>query len=136
MKQQYLPESHTDFIMANVGEELGFVTMMLILLCYLILIGSAMWISTLASDRMGTLIGFGVAFSIGVHAFMNLCVISGAMPTTGVTAPFVSYGGSSMLVTWIGLGILASVVRVSNKEDKVGDEKTENSEEDSELICL
>ena len=134
MKQQYLPESHTDFIMANVGEELGFVTIVVVLLSYLLLIGSAMWISSLAPDRIGTLLGFGVGFSIGIHAFMNLCVVSGALPTTGVTAPFVSYGGSSMLVTWIGIGLLASIVRVSNQEDKVVEEHFPAPEASQELV--
>ena len=109
MKQAYLPEAHTDFIMSIVGEELGFLGLLAVMLIYLLLMGAA--------DRQGMLLGFGIGVSVGIHAFINLSVVSGLLPTTGVTAPLVSYGGSSMLITWVGIGILGNVARIGQNED-------------------
>ncbi len=117
MKEAYLPEAHTDFIMAIVGEELGFASMVGVMLVYLLLVGSAFWISAMAADRQGMLLGVGIGVSVGIHALINLAVVSGALPTTGVTAPLISYGGSSMLLTWLGIGLLGSIARVAQDEE-------------------
>jgi cell division protein FtsW len=118
MKEYYLPESHTDFILAIVGEELGLVAVLGIMLLYMAIMGAAFMISADAVDREGMLLAFGVGLSIGLHAFANMGVVSGFLPTTGVTAPLVSYGGSSMIVTWLGIGLLASVARISRLHPK------------------
>ena len=118
MKQLYLPEAHTDFIVAIIGEELGFVAVCSLILGYCLLVVAAFWIAALAPDRQGALIGAGVGLSIGFHAFVNISVVSGFCPTTGVTAPLLSYGGSSMLASLLGIGMLLSVSRVS--EDEAG----------------
>ena len=118
MKQQYLPEAHTDFIVSIVGEELGFVAVMSLVLTYVALVGVGYWVAANAPDREGTLIGAGVATSLAVHAFVNISVVSGFGPTTGVTAPFISSGGSSMIASLIGIGLLLSVSRRS--EDEAG----------------
>jgi cell division protein FtsW len=118
MKEYYLPESHTDFILAIVGEELGFVAVLSIMLLYMAVMGAAFLISADAVDREGMLLAFGVGLSIGLHAFANMGVVSGFLPTTGVTAPLISYGGSSMIVTWVGIGLLASVARIARLHPK------------------
>ena len=113
MKEQYLPEAHTDFIMAIVGEELGFGVVALIMGLYLTLIGSCFAIAARAPDREGMLLAFGIGCSLGMQAFINLSVVSGFLPTTGITAPLISYGGSSMIVTWMSIGVLGSIARLS-----------------------
>jgi len=116
MKQLYLPEAHTDFIVAIVGEELGFVWVTLLLLWYCLLSAAVLWIACLAADRMGVLICIVVGLSIGLQAFVNISVVSGFAPTTGVTAPFLSYGGSSMIASLLGIGLVLSVSRVSGQQ--------------------
>ncbi len=112
MKEFYLPEADTDFIMAIVGEELGFVSVLVVITLYLLFVAAAFLISAIAVDREGMLLAFGIGMSIGLHSFVNIGVVSGFLPTTGVTAPLISYGGSSMLVTWVCIGLLASIIRV------------------------
>ncbi len=119
MKEYYLPEAHTDFIMAIVGEELGYGSVIGILFLYLFLVGVAFAIAALAIDREGVLLAFGIGVAIGLHAIINISVVSGFMPTTGVTAPLISYGGSNILMTWASIGLLASICRVAQKH--VGD---------------
>jgi len=116
MKQFYLPEAHTDFIVAIVGEELGFTAVGTLILTYCLLVYAAFWISVLAPDRQGALLAMGIGLSTGLHAFINISVVSGFCPTTGVTAPFLSYGGSSMIASLLGVGFLLSVSRLSELE--------------------
>lgn len=116
MKQYYLPEAHTDFIVAIVGEELGFAAVSALILVYFLVMASAFWLGTLAHDRQGALICIGIGLSVGIHAFVNIGVVSGFGPTTGVTAPFLSYGGSSMIKSLIGIGLVLSVSRISEFE--------------------
>ena len=116
IKRHYLPEAHTDFIVAIIGEELGFIGVLAVLLLYLSATSAALWIASLAADRAGMLIASGVGISIAFHAFVNISVVSGFCPTTGVTAPFISYGGSSMVASLVGIGLLLSVCRAGEKE--------------------
>ncbi len=118
MKEYYLPEAHTDFIMAIVGEELGFVAMLSVIILYLAFIASTFMLSANAVDKEGMLLAFGIGCSIGIHALINIGVVSGFFPTTGVTAPLISYGGSSMLMTWISIGILWNIVRTIEHRPK------------------
>ncbi len=127
MKEYYLPEAHTDFIMAIVGEELGFAAMMSVILLYLAFIASAFMIGANAVDKEGMLLGFGIGCSIGFHALINIGVVSGFFPTTGVTAPLISYGGSSMLMTWISIGVLWNIARTIELHPKRVDPKPKNS---------
>lgn len=115
MKQRYLPEAHTDFIVSVLGEELGFVAVLMLVVAYLLLTFSALWMAGLAVDREGSLICSGVGLSLGLHAFVNIGVVTGFLPTTGVTAPFVSYGGSNILASGIGVGLVLSVSRISEQ---------------------
>ena len=119
MKEYYLPESHTDFIMAIVGEELGFSAILVVSTLYLLFVGAAFLIGGLAVDREGMLLACGIGVTIGLHSFINIGVVSGFVPTTGITAPLVSYGGSNMLMTWAAVGFLASIVRITQQETGV-----------------
>ncbi|RMD75933.1 MAG: cell division protein FtsW [Lentisphaerae bacterium] len=118
IKEGYLPYSWTDFIMAVVAEELGWVSIVGVTLAFLLLAGAIFIVGATACEPGGTLVCCGVGFHLCFQAFVNLAVVSGMLPTTGVTVPFVSYGGSSMLVCWVLVGLVASVVRVSRKEEQ------------------
>ena len=114
LKHEYLPEAHTDFILAIVGEELGFIAILFVAICYLTYFIMAIWIAKNAVDYRGIIISVGIGTSIFLHFLVNLGVVSGAVPTTGVTAPFISYGGSSMMSAMLATGLLINVARYSS----------------------
>jgi cell division protein FtsW len=116
MKQYYLPEAHTDFIVAIVGEELGFVAVLGLILLYCLLGGSIFAMATLAQSKGAILVCVGIGWALAFQAFVNIGVVSGFGPTTGVTAPFLSYGGSSMLSCMAAVGLLFSVSRINEQE--------------------
>lgn len=116
MKQYYLPEAHTDFIVAIVGEELGFVAVLGLILLYCLLGAAVFALAAGTEDKTGILVCVGTGWALCFQAFVNIAVVSGFGPTTGVTAPFLSYGGSSMLSCMIGVGLLLSISRVSEQE--------------------
>ena len=116
MKQSYLPEAHTDFIVAIVGEELGFVAVLGLIVLYCLLGGSIFAMAALAQTKGAILMCVGIGWNLAFQAFVNIGVVSGFGPTTGVTAPFLSYGGSSMLSCMAAIGLLLSVSRVSEME--------------------
>ena len=95
---------------------ISFIALVILIAAYASLAGVAFWIAALTSDRQGVLLCAGVGLSVGLNAFINISVVSGFCPTTGVTAPFLSYGGSSMIATMAGVGLLLSVSRVSEKK--------------------
>ena len=109
MKAQYLPEAHTDFILSIVGEELGFIALFILVLLYTAFFVLAIYISTRAKDKEGMLLGFGASSMIALQAIINIGVISGMFPTKGMPAPFISYGGSNMIVCLISAGLLVSI---------------------------
>ena len=109
MKAKYLPEAHTDFVVAIVGEELGFIAILLLLLLYTLFGYFALKIALNARSRLGTLLGFALPFGILLQAAINLLVVSGSAPTKGMPAPFLSYGGSNMIACLIGVGLLVSI---------------------------
>ena len=115
MKRRYLPEAHTDFIVAIAGEELGFAGIALLLLLYATMIFSILWIGAMAADREGVLICSGVALALGLRAFVNIGVVGGFLPTTGVTAPLISYGGSSAVASLLGVGLVLNVGKVAHR---------------------
>ena len=109
MKAAYLPERHTDFILSVIGEELGFVAMVGVIIAYLLFFYFALKISCNARSRQGLYTGFGIAVTIVFQALINIGVVSGALPTKGIPAPLLSYGGSSLLMFGIALGILLNI---------------------------
>ena len=113
LKLKYLPEQHTDFILAVVGEELGLVTIWLIILLYLLWGFFALRIALGAKTRLGMLLGCGLTVAIQAQAIINLAVISGTAPTKGMPAPFISYGGSNIAASIIAVSLLLSIARES-----------------------
>jgi cell division protein FtsW len=111
----YLPEAHTDFIAAIVGEELGFVGVLGLCAAYLVLVSRGVRVALLAEDDYGSFMAFGISTMFGVQALVNLAVAMAILPTKGLTLPFVSYGGSSLLVNAVATGILLNVSRRRSK---------------------
>ncbi|MBO5792673.1 MAG: FtsW/RodA/SpoVE family cell cycle protein [Lentisphaeria bacterium] len=109
LKTRYLPEQHTDFILAVVGEELGLVAIWLVLLLYLLWGFFAVRIAIGARSKLGMLLAFGLAMAVQLQATINLAVISGSAPTKGMPAPFISYGGSNVMSSIIAVFLLLSV---------------------------
>ncbi len=109
LKLRYLPEAHTDFILSIMGEELGFVSLILVMVLYLLLVIVGMTIAYHSRTRQGALMAFGISGFIGLQAFINIGVICGALPTKGMPAPFISYGGSSLLTCMTAIGLVFSV---------------------------
>ena len=110
-KYYYLPEVTTDSILPVIGEELGFAATVLVVALFAALVWRGMLIARRAPDRFSGLVAAGVTCFIGVQALLNIAVATGSIPATGVTLPFVSYGGSSLLFSMIGIGLLANVSR-------------------------
>lgn len=108
-KLGYVPENHTDFIFAAVGEQYGFVGAALVLALYGLLIWRALRILTMSKDLFGSLVAAGVAAMLMFQVFINVGMTIGIMPITGVTLPLMSYGGSSVITTLLAVGLLQSI---------------------------
>jgi len=115
----FLPEHHTDFVFASVAEEFGFVGATFILILYFILIWKIFNLALRSKDRMGLLLGVGLGTFLLIQVFVNIGMNLGLFPVTGITLPLVSYGGSSILATMIGLGILENVAKNVKEGDKI-----------------
>jgi cell division protein FtsW len=105
----YLPYPETDFIYAVIGEELGLVGSTLILACFCVIAWRGLRTAMRAPDRFGTFVALGLTAMVSFQAFFNISVVLGLLPTKGIPLPFVSFGGSSLLVSMIGMGILLNV---------------------------
>lgn len=107
----YLPEQHTDFIFAILGEELGFIGAMLVIILFLLFAWRGFRIAMNAPDNFTSLLAAGLTIMIVFQAAINIGVVSGALPVTGITLPFISYGGTSLLFTMTGVGLLLNISR-------------------------
>jgi rod shape determining protein RodA len=105
----YVPEQHTDFIFTVAGEEFGFVGAMFVLLLYALILWQAIRIAALSKDPFGTLVAAGIASMFAIQMFVNIGMVIGIMPITGIPLPFLSYGGSSLLVSFAAIGMLESI---------------------------
>jgi len=120
----YLPEAHTDFILSVVGEELGFIGVVVIIGMFFLLVQRAMRIAVAAPDTFGRFLALGIAVLLGIEATVNMGVVTGLLPTKGLALPFISYGGSSLLISLFSVGILLNissglkVSAISLKEEK------------------
>jgi cell division protein FtsW len=110
-KYYYVPENHTDFILSIVGEELGMVATLGVVLAFLGIALSGVYIAAHACDRFGVLLGCGITFLIALQAFINIGVVTTVLPNKGLPLPFVSYGGSSLLMMLTSVGLLLSIAR-------------------------
>ena len=105
----FLPESHTDFIIAVLGEEFGLVGICLLLMVYLVLIGRGLFITAQAQTLFGKLLAGSITMTFFVYVFVNIGMVSGLLPVVGVPLPFISYGGTSLVTLMTGFGVLMSV---------------------------
>ncbi|MEO6183975.1 MAG: putative lipid II flippase FtsW [Verrucomicrobiota bacterium] len=110
-KLGFVPEHHTDFIFSIIGEELGLVATIAVVVVFLLLVICGIFISSRARDPFGLLLGSGVTFLIGFQAFINIGVVTSTLPNKGMPLPFISYGGSNLLAMLVAVGILLSVAR-------------------------
>ncbi len=105
----YLPYPETDFIYAVIGEELGLIGATVILLCFCVITWRGLRAATRAPDRFGAFLALGLTAMVAIQAFFNMSVVLGLLPTKGIPLPFVSFGGSSLLISMVGMGILLNV---------------------------
>jgi len=105
----FLPESETDFIIAVIGEELGLLGVMLLLLLYLVIIARGLFMSTQATHTFGRLVAGALTLTFFVYVFVNIAMVCGLLPVVGVPLPLVSYGGTSAITLLAGFGILMSI---------------------------
>jgi rod shape determining protein RodA len=106
---EYLPERHTDFIFAVIGEEFGLLGMLVLVLLYLFVVGRALYLATQMQDTFARLLGASLALTFFVYVFINMGMVCGLLPVVGVPLPLVSYGGTSMVTLLAGFGILMSL---------------------------
>ena len=114
-KYLYLPEPQNDFIFAVLAEELGYIGCLVVIILFVILIWRGIVISMKARDTFGSLIAIGVTTLIGIQALINIAVVTGTMPVTGMELPFFSYGGTAMMCNLILVGLLLNVSRTAKK---------------------
>jgi len=119
-KRIYLPEAHTDFILAILAEEFGFAGTILVLLLFVGIFVYGMTISYQAADPFGRLLGFGITMMISLQAAFNVAVVTGCVPTKGLPLPFISYGGSSLVMALAMVGILLSIAQYTEEEELDG----------------
>src|SRR5450432_1010621 len=105
----FLPEAHTDFILSIVGEELGLVGVLSVILAFAILVWRGLRAATRARDLFGSYLAFGISAMFGLQALINIGVVLGSLPTKGLPLPFISYGGSSLVVSLFMAGVLANI---------------------------
>lgn len=110
-KLGFLPEHNTDFILPIVGEELGLIATLLVLTAFLLVVICGAYISFRASDTFGMLLGSGITFLIALQTFINVGVVTSVLPNKGLALPFISYGGSNLLMMLTCVGLLVSIAR-------------------------
>jgi cell division protein FtsW len=110
----YLPESHTDFIFAVIGEELGFLGAVALLTLFVVLIWRGLRVGVRAPDAFGAYLALGITVLIATQTLVNLGVVAGSLPTKGLPLPFISFGGSSLLVTMLSAGVLLNISQHAN----------------------
>jgi cell division protein FtsW len=112
-KYHYLPEAHTDFILPIIGEELGLIATLTVLVLFVVIFICGLRIAARASDDFGRFTGLGITLMITLQSIINLAVVTGSMPTKGIALPFISYGGSSLLVSAVMVGLLINVAHTA-----------------------
>ncbi|MFH1228355.1 MAG: putative lipid II flippase FtsW [Planctomycetota bacterium] len=105
----FLPQQHTDFILSIIGEEMGFIGVMMVLALFMGMMWYSRKIAKESPDLFGSLMALGIGLSITIQALFNIAVVSGAVPTKGISLPFISFGGSGLLASMVGIGILLNI---------------------------
>ena len=114
-KYGFLPENHTDTIFAIVGEELGLIGTVFLILLFVALYARAYHVISGCPDRFGRLLGFGLISTLAIQTTINLAVVTGVLPVTGITLPLISYGGNSLVITLVKLGLILNLSRYRKK---------------------
>ena len=117
-KLGYVPEIQSDFIFANIGEELGLIATLLVVLAFVVIVVCGLYIALHSRDTFGCLLALGVTLLIGLQAAINIGVVTSVLPNKGLPLPFISSGGSNLLAMLIGVGILFSVARQAPRARK------------------
>jgi cell division protein FtsW len=112
----YLPEAHNDFIFSVIGEEIGFIGVFLIVCLFIAFIYFGFKLVLQVRDRIGLILGASIVFVLGLQALLNMGVVLGLLPTKGLNLPFISYGGSSLICNFFGIGLLLSVIKGYRQE--------------------
>jgi cell division protein FtsW len=110
-KLGFIPEHHTDFIFSIIGEELGLVATLAVVMLFMVVVCCGIYIARRAGDTFGMLLGAGITFMIGIQAFINMGVVTSLLPNKGMPLPFISYGGSNLLLMLVSVGLLLSISR-------------------------
>ena len=116
-KSLYLPEPQNDFILAIIGEELGFVGVLALLLVYCLFIWRGTRIALRAPDQFGLLLASGIVLMVAIQVVLNVAVVTSSMPPTGINLPFVSYGGNALLMFMFASGVLLNISRQIPKDE-------------------
>ncbi|MGN0641767.1 MAG: FtsW/RodA/SpoVE family cell cycle protein [Huintestinicola sp.] len=125
----YLPQSKNDFVFSIVCEELGFVGASVVIILFLLLILRGFTIAANAPDKYGMLLATGITFQIGIQALLNIAVVTNAIPNTGISLPFFSYGGTALVMQLAEMGIVLNISRQS-----IPDKETENADDASAAL--
>ena len=112
-KYLYLPEPHNDFIFSVLAEELGFIGCIVVILLFTLFVWRGVVISMKAKDNFGCLIAIGIVTMLGLQAMINIAVVTGTIPVTGMPLPFFSYGGTSLIANLIAVGVLLNISRTA-----------------------
>jgi cell division protein FtsW len=123
-KHGYLPEIQTDFIFANIGEELGLIATLLVVTTFVVIAICGIFIALNARDIFGNLLAAGITFLISLQAVINIGVVTSALPNKGLPLPFISYGGSNLLAMLTCVGILFSIARHAPAREKISTART------------
>ena len=113
----YISEPQNDFILATWAEEMGLIGVLFIIILFAIFVWRGIRIATKAQDLYGALLAVGITTMVGIQAVFNIAVVSSSMPVTGISLPFCSYGGTSLLVLLMSMGLLLSVSRFTTAKE-------------------
>jgi cell division protein FtsW len=127
-KLGFVPEDHTDFIFSIIGEELGLIATLLVVAGFESVVICGISIAANACDAFGMLLGSGITFLIGLQAFVNIGVVTGALPNKGLPLPFISYGGSNLLMMLSCVGVLLSIARLGRPSETLKRKPAEEQE--------
>jgi len=120
LKMLYMPFAQTDFIFPMVGEEMGLVTMLLVVVAFITIAVCGFVIAFHAPDRFGSLLAIGLVAYVCLQAFINIGVVTSILPNKGITLPYVSYGGSSLVIGLFAVGILVNIFRQGRAREAEG----------------
>jgi cell division protein FtsW len=127
-KLGFVPEHHTDFILSIIGEELGLIATLLVVVAFVLILVCGVCIAWNSRDTFGLLLGSGLSFLIGLQAFINIGVVTSALPNKGLPLPFISYGGSNLLIMLVAVGLLLSIARLAGVPDNAAPDSSAAAE--------